>query len=109
MDRRTESRIPAELPVRIWGVDGQSNAFSEVARVKNLSDGGAVIEGVRLKLKPGDLMDLQYGPYRAQFRIVWTGKLGSDQQGEVGLQRLPLEECIWGVNLEASCAMAGSG
>ena len=61
----------------------------------------------RLKLKPGDLMDLQYGPYRAQFRIVWMGKLGSDQQGEVGLQRLPLEECIWGVNLEASCAMAG--
>jgi hypothetical protein len=109
MDRRTESRIPAELPVRIWGVDGQSNAFSEVARVKNLSDRGAVLEGVRSKLKPGEVMDLQYGPYRAQFRIVWMGKHGSVQQGEVGLERLPLEQCIWGVDLEVSCAMAGNG
>lgn len=109
MDRRTEPRIPAELPVRIWGIDGQSQPYSEFARVKNLSDGGAVLEGVRSKLKTGDCMDVQCGPYRAQFRIVWMGKLGSDQQGEVGLRRLPLEECIWDLNLEASCAFSGNG
>lgn len=109
MDRRSEPRIPAELPIRIWGIDSLSRPFLEVARVKNLSDGGAVLEGVQSKLKVGEVLDMQYGPYRAQFRIVWFGKLGSSQEGEVGLQRLPLEQCIWGIDLEASCMVAGTG
>ena len=109
MDRRSEPRIPVELPIRIWGVDSLSRPFSEVARVKNVSEDGALLEGVQSKLKAGEILDVQYGPYRAQFQIVWFGKAGSYQQGEVVLKRLPLEQCIWDIDLAASSMVAGNG
>ncbi|HYW40619.1 MAG TPA: hypothetical protein VE957_21140 [Terriglobales bacterium] len=47
MDRRRERRLNLELPVRIWGVDRMAQPFAELVRVRNVSNGGAVLIGVR--------------------------------------------------------------
>ena len=61
MDRRKEGRLNLELPVRIWGVDRMAQPFAEIVRVRNVSNRGAILIGVRSKVQTGELVDVQHG------------------------------------------------
>jgi hypothetical protein len=104
MDRRKERRLNLELPVRIWGVDKMAHPFAELARVRNVSDGGAVLVGVRSKIQTGEVLDVQLGASRTQFRIVWT-----NLSGEAGIQALAFEPPILGIGLPKVFEMVGTG
>ena len=110
MDRRRERRLNLELPVRIWGVDRMARAFAEIVRVGNVSNRGAVLTGIRSKLQAGDVLDVQLGASRSQFRIVWT-----NPSGEAGIQALAFEVPIFdmgvglGIGLPKVFAMVGTG
>ena len=103
MDRRKEPRLRVEFPVRIWGVDRMARPFAEVVRVKNVSSSGAVLLGVHAKICAGELLDVQHGSQRAQFRIVWAAS------GEAGIQPLPSEPCIWQLAFSNTSSMVGAG
>lgn len=94
MDRRRERRLNLELPVRIWGVDRMGRPFAEIVRIRNVSNGGAVLAKVRSKVQTGDALDVQLGASRSQFRIVWMGPAG-----EAGIQALEMEAPIFGMDL----------
>ena len=104
MDRRKERRLDLELPVRIWGIDRMARAFAELVRVRNVSNRGAVLIGIRAKVQEGDLLDVQNGASRTQFRIVWM-----TSTGEVGIEALLFEPPILGVGLPDNFEMVGSG
>jgi hypothetical protein len=108
MDRRRERRLNLELPVRIWGVDKMARPFAEIVRVRNVSNGGAVLIGVRSKVQTGELLDVQHGPSRVQFRIVWISL-----SGEAGIQALAFEPPIFsmgvGIGLPKVFEMVGTG
>jgi hypothetical protein len=108
MDRRKERRLNLELPVRIWGVDKMAHPFAELARVRNVSDGGAVLVGVRSKIQTGEVLDVQLGASRTQFRIVWT-----NLSGEAGIQALAMEPPAFnlagGIGLPKVFEMVGTG
>jgi hypothetical protein len=103
MDWRKERRLKVEFPVRIWGIDRMAQPFAEVVRVKNVSLNGAVLLGVRAKIRAGELLDVQHGSQKAQFLIAWASP------GEAGIQALPFEPCIWGIALAKTLDMVGSG
>ena len=109
MDRRQNARVAAYLPVRIWGVDAKACPFIHLARVKNISAGGAVLQGMHQLIRPGEIVDVQCGGLKAQFRVMWVGKRGTELGGEVGLESLPSEPDIWGIALNrcmtASCEL----
>jgi hypothetical protein len=104
MDRRKERRLELELPVRIWGVDRMARPFAEIVRVRNVSNRGAVLIGVRSKVQTGELLDVQHGASRAQFRIVWMSL-----SGEAGIQALAFEPPILGIGLPKVFEMVGTG
>jgi hypothetical protein len=104
MDRRTERRLNLELPVRIWGVDRMARPFAEIVRVGNVSNRGAVLLGMRSKVQSGDLLDVQLGASRAQFRIVWMSL-----SGEAGIEALAFEPPILGIGLPKGFEMVGTG
>jgi hypothetical protein len=104
MDRRRERRLNLELPVRIWGVDRLARPFAEIVRVRNVSNGGAVLIGVRSKVRTGELLDVQLGASRAQFRVVWMSL-----SGEAGIQALAFEPPILGIGLPKVFEMVGTG
>jgi hypothetical protein len=79
MDRRRNPRVFARLPVRIWGMDVYSRPFMQLATA--------------------EILEVQLGHEKAQFRVTWVGKLGSRKDGEIGVEILPSEPCIWDVNL----------
>ena len=108
MDRRKERRLNLELPVRIWGVDRMTRPFAEMVRVRNVSDHGAILIGLRAKLQTGEVLDVQHGAARAQFRIVWISL-----SGEAGIEALAFEPPVFsmsmGIGLPKVFEMVGTG
>jgi len=98
MDRRRNPRVTALLPVRVWGVDAHSLPFMQMVRARNISDGGAVIQGLRRRVRPGEILEVQSDEGKAQFRVVWVGRVGSRCEGEIGIQSLPSEPDIWALD-----------
>jgi len=94
MDRRRERRLNLELPVRIWGVDRMARPFAEIVRVRNVSNRGAVLMGLRSKVQTGEVLDVQHGASRAQFRIVWMSLTG-----EAGVEALAMEPPVFGMDI----------
>jgi hypothetical protein len=84
MDRRESPRIEVQLPVQVWGMDAHGQPFTNSALVTNLSTGGLVIQGLTRKIRTGEILDVQMGQEKAQFRVVWVGSQGTS---ELGLQR----------------------
>ena len=93
-----------ELTVRIWGVDRMARPFAELVRARNVSNGGAILLGVRSKVQTGELLDVQLGALQAQFRIVWI-----NLSGEAGIQALASEPPILGIGLPKVYEMVGTG
>ena len=89
MDRRRNPRVTARLPVRIWGVDAHDLPFMQLASVKNLSSTGAVIQGMRRQIKPGEILEVQLDEEKAQFRVIWTGMHGTQSAGEMACRDWP--------------------
>jgi hypothetical protein len=104
MDRRKQGRVNMEFSVRIWGVDRMARPFAELARARKVSSNGAELVGMRSKLQPGALLDVQHGGLRAQFRIIWMSV-----SGEAGIQALAFEPPIWGIGFPQVCEGVGTG
>jgi hypothetical protein len=81
----------------------------QLATVKNISDSGALLEGMRCQLRPGEVVDVQYNGVRAEFMVVWAGQQGGYEQGELGLQTLPAQPSLWDSYLERACEFIGKG
>jgi hypothetical protein len=109
MDRRRQQRVVVDLPVRIWGLDAHSRPFTQPASLRTISGRGATLQGVDAQLKPGDLVDLQYGEAQAQFRVVWLGKRGTEMQGEVGIESLSTDSQLWDVDPMRCAGAVGQG
>jgi len=109
MDRRRKRRVTAHLSVRVWGVDAKAQPFMQLARVKNISMKGALLQGMLRTVKPGEVVQVQFGDEQAQFRVVWAGRKGTSAEGQLGVEGLPAEPSIWNVNLVRCGEFAGMG
>jgi hypothetical protein len=110
MDRRTQTRVPSTVPVRVWGVSSKGTAFQDVVTARNLSQGGLLLEGLAKQVRPGDTLQVQHGDETASFLIVWVGWPGTRQDGQIGLCKLPTEPSLWNhFKLEHCAAFAAQG
>lgn len=109
MDRRRQPRVFVELPVQIWGMDANSRPFTQMASLRTISGRGATLQGVSANLKPGDVVDLQYEGTKAQFRIVWLGRSGTEMEGEIGIENLSRDVLLWDVDPMRCAAAVGQG
>jgi PilZ domain-containing protein len=95
MDRRREQRVSVDLPVQIAGKDANSRPFTQTASLRTISGRGATLQGVSAQLKPGDTVELHCQNAKAQFRVVWLGKPGTELQGEIGVENLSSDVLLW--------------
>jgi hypothetical protein len=109
MDRRRQSRVFVDLPVQIWGMDTHSRPFTQAASLRSISGRGATLQCVDAQLKPGEVIDVLYQGTKAQFRIVWCGKPGTEVAGEVGIESLSPDAKLWGIDPLRCAAAVGQG
>src|SRR5689334_1749644 len=92
---RPEPRIPADLPVRVWGMSSNGRAFSQSARAQNISSEGALLSAIDYDLTVGDVIGVQYKEKKARFKVIWVINAGSEQKVQAGVQVLSDQEAPW--------------
>src|SRR5437764_14852583 len=101
MGRRVDDRVPATLPIRIWGMDSTGRPFSSQARTIDVTSTGGRITGIEHACQKGDVIGIQCGELKARFRVVWVGNSGSAKAGQVGVHCMESGKYIWVVALPA--------
>jgi hypothetical protein len=86
MDRRRNPRIAVQLPVQVWGMDAFGRPFMDPAIVVNMSTTGLVLQGIRRRMRAGEVLDVRMGKKKAEFRVVWVGTAG-----DLGMQSVTTE------------------
>jgi len=96
MDKGPESRVPADIPVRVWGLDAEGRPFFQNATASNLSSDGAQLSRLNHALKMGDIIGIQYEDKKARFQIKWVKTLGIPKNMIAGVQILANQVVPWG-------------
>jgi hypothetical protein len=95
VERRQETRIQVELPVRIWGFTAQGMRFVQDVLARNICRSGALLSGISHELRSEDLIGVQYGEKRGRFRVVWVRGSGTPDKTQAAVHRMEGEECPW--------------
>ncbi len=92
---RKEERVRIELPVGLCR--SASRGKFQTAHTVDISNSGARLAGLREPLEMGEVVKLECGNRKAEFRVVWTGK-ATATQGQVGLECLTPGADIWALD-----------
>jgi len=106
---RSEPRTPADEAVRIFGLDTNGQPINQPAKAVDISHHGARLMGVDCWDYPGEVIGVRHGTEKARYRVVWVGKRGTPQQGQVGLLCIESGKYIWGIAPPAQAAAAAAG
>jgi len=102
MGKRREPRHAIRLPVRIFGTDTDGQLFSENVFSFDISPQGARLDGVRSKIKEGEIIGVTYGQNKGRFAVKWVGKAGTSEAGQIGLISATPEKNLWDVPLPSA-------
>lgn len=95
MEKRPESRLPTEIPVRAWGMDADGKPFFQNATASNLSSEGALLTRLGHALKEGEIIGIQYGDKKARFEIKWVKPVGVTKAFEAGVRMIQGQTNPW--------------
>jgi PilZ domain len=95
MEKRPESRIVAEIPVRVWGMDSDGKPFFQNATACNLSSEGALLSRIHHSLKQGEIVGIQYNDKKARFNVKWLKPGLTPKTFEVGVQIVAAQVVPW--------------
>jgi len=90
------------LPVKV-----SASGASHLAHTCDLTCLGARLGGLHTELKKGEIVSLQRGPKKANFKVIWVQQLGGNEV-HVGLQALTKQNNFWGIEFPESAAEAKS-
>ena len=95
IERRCEPRTPVDIELLIWGVDARGERFLQEARARDVSLRGALLSGVDIEVRPGDLIGILYSGKSARFRVVWIRYDGAGDKMQVAVHRVEADPCPW--------------
>jgi len=99
MGRRSEQRVQASLPVRVWGMDPNGNPFLQSAHTIDITKNGARLRDLFCVAKTGEVICIQHGSKKAKFSVQWIGHPGTAGYGHIGLHCMEPGKYIWSVPL----------
>ena len=110
IERRHEPRTKLDLALQVWGIDTHGEKFLQDARARDISLSGALISGIDLNLRSGDVIGILYAGKSARYRVVWVRYDGAGEKMQVAVHRVAADACPWLDLLveEASAASSAS-
>ena len=96
---RRHARTQKVLKVVVTGTDSNGHRFKQSAYTIDLSRGGARLDGIGFLTSPGQTIEVRRLWRKKNFRVVWIGQIGSNENNQVGVFGLESEKDIWHVPL----------
>lgn len=95
---KLEKRVQIVLPVRLHKSSQPAHLW-EKACTYDISAGGARLTGMHGDYAVNEIITLERGKCRANFRVAWVGSKGTPLDHQVGVQLLEPDKQIWDVDL----------
>jgi hypothetical protein len=108
IERRKEPRVRLSLSVIASGTDVDGKRFERRVLATSLSRSGALLTGLAVELRCGDLLAVEYEGRKAAFRIVWILDLGLRRGHEVAIHKPNQQPCPWEDMLPGEVAPLGA-
>ena len=109
IERRKEPRIRLSVPMTVSGTDAEGERFSISVSGTSLSRSGALLTGLEVELRCGDILAIEYQGRKAEFRIVWVLNLGRRRGAEAAVHKLGQQPCPWEDALAPEVLLAAQG
>ena len=95
IDRRREPRRDADLMVTVWGIDTRGERFLQHARAREISRNGALLSGLDLELRSGDVLGVLYAGKKARYRVIWVRESDGPLKMQAAIHRIEPDACPW--------------
>jgi methyl-accepting chemotaxis protein len=92
---RQDLRIDITLPVTLTATDINDNHIEQPVETINISWSGALLTGIRSKLRAGDEVTLTRLNKLEQFLIKWVGEENSAKAGQIGVSVIDPDSSFW--------------
>jgi hypothetical protein len=92
---RQHRRIEISLPVTLTAADVKGRALDEQVATINVSQRGALLTGIRGKLRMGTQVSLARLNKREQFLIAWVGEDNTARAGQIGVSAVDSASSFW--------------
>jgi len=108
---RRDPRIDVSRPVRLTGTDVTGLPLDQEVITINISRQGALLKGVRGKLRAGSNIFLARQHKQEQFHVEWAGGENASGAGQIGVSAVDLASSFWNDVLEthSQAEPAGAG
>jgi hypothetical protein len=98
---RRERRTKISLPIRLSATDINGRPLDQEVTTIDVSQQGALLTGIRGKLRMGEQISLARLQKREQFLIAWIGKEDTPKASQIGVSALDSGSTFWSDVLEA--------
>ena len=95
IERRREPRTRLDLALQVWGIDGKGEKFLQEAHARDISLSGALLTGLDLNLRSGDVIGILFDGKSARYRVVWVRYDGTGEKMQVAVHRIAADACPW--------------
>jgi methyl-accepting chemotaxis protein len=92
---RRDARIDMSLPVRLIATDINGAALEEDVTTINISRRGALLRGIRGKLRVGSKVSLARQHRQEEFHVEWVGEGNTLRTGQIGVSALNSTSSFW--------------
>lgn len=81
--------------VSVFGTDTAGKPFFQTARAVSVSGFEVTVEGLDRALDVNNVIGVRHAGQKGRFLVVWVGKVGTPEHGQIGLRALELDRDIW--------------
>jgi methyl-accepting chemotaxis protein len=111
---RRDPRIEMSLPVRLTATDVNGSPLDQEVMTINISKQGALLKGIRGKLRLGSQVSLARSHKLERFLIAWVGKENTPGAGQIGVSAVDADSFFWNDAIETNsqsspASAAGTG
>jgi methyl-accepting chemotaxis protein len=101
---RRDPRIDVALPVQLTTVDVDDQPIEQEVTTLNVSRRGALLKGIRGKVRLGSRAFLARMGKREQFLVAWVGEENTPKAGQIGVSAVDHASAFWNDVVETDSA-----
>jgi hypothetical protein len=102
MGTRRAPRKPIESAATVAGMDNYGRSFLDTVVLRNISDRGLHLDGIRSSIKTGDTVIVRAGENKGRFQVMWVRPSIRNSFKCAGLEHLMKCTIPWDVDLPAA-------